>query len=43
MKIRGDTLIQGLCYRNTDAIIDVKLGDTDTDNYRFELMVTLMA
>ena len=32
----------GLWDRHTDAIIDVKLGDADTESYRFETMVGLL-
>ena len=32
----------GLWDRHTDAIIDFKLGDADTDSYRFEPMVGLL-
>ena len=37
----GDILIRVLWYRQNNAIIDVKLGNTDADTYRFEPMVTL--
>ena len=31
---RGDVMIRGLWYRQFDAIIDVKLGDSDADTYK---------
>ena len=36
MKTRGDVIILGLCERQTDAIIDIKLGDADAETYRYE-------
>ena len=42
METMGGVLIRGLWDRHIDAIIDVKLGNADTDTYRFALMVTLM-
>ena len=38
----GDVLIWGLWEQQTDAIIDVKIGDTGTDTYRFEQMDKLL-
>ena len=38
---KGDLIIWGLWYRHTNTIIDVRLGHTDADNYRFDPMVTL--
>ena len=35
VKIGGDVMIWGLWDRQTDAIINVKLGDADADTYRF--------
>ena len=43
METRGDVLIQGLWYRHTDAVINIKIGDADADTYRFEPMVTIVA
>ena len=43
METRGDVLIWGLWESQTDAIIDVKFGDTDTDTYKHELMDKLLA
>ena len=40
---RGDVMIRVLWDQQTDATIDVKLGDTDTDSYIFEPMATLFA
>ena len=42
METRGDVLIRGLWDRQTDAIIDVKIGNADADTYRFEAMVMLL-
>ena len=42
MEIISDVLIQVLWDRQTDAIINVKFGNTDTDNYRFDPMITLL-
>ena len=42
LKTRGDVIIRGLWDRQTDAIINVKLGDSDTDTYKFEPMETLL-
>ena len=42
METRDDVLIRGLWYRHTNTIIDVKIGNTDTDTYRFEPMLALM-
>ena len=36
METRGDVMIRGLWGQQTDAIIDVTLGDADADSYRFE-------
>ena len=43
METRGDVPIRGLWDRQTYAIIDVKLGDADTDTYRFESTKNLLA
>ena len=43
MEIRGDVLTWRLWDRQTNTIIDVKLGNTDADTYRFEPMVTIVA
>ena len=40
---QGYVLIRSLCYRHTDAIIDVKLGDTHEKIYIFEPMSALLA
>ena len=39
---RGDVIIQGLWDRNSDAIIYVKLGDSDADSYKYDTMPALM-
>ena len=36
-------MILGLWDRQVDAIIDVKLGDTDTDTYKYDTMTKLLA
>ena len=38
----GGVLVRVLWDRHIDAIIYVKIGNADTDTYRFLLMVTLM-
>ena len=38
LETRGDVLIQGILEHQTDAIIDVKLGYSDVDTYRFDPM-----
>ena len=43
METRGDVRIRGLWDRQTNSIMDVKLGDTDVYTYRFEPMLTLLA
>ena len=40
---RGDVLIQILWELHTDAMIDIKLGDTDAYTYRFEPMEKILA
>ena len=42
-KIRGNVMIQGLWDCQVDTIIDVKLGDSDTDMYKYEPMTALLA
>ena len=37
-----DVMIQGLWYLQVDTIIDVKLGDSDTDTYTYEPMTALL-
>ena len=39
---RVDVMIQGLWYRQADAIIDVKLGESDTDSYKYEPMAAIL-
>ena len=39
---RGDVMVQGLWYRQVYAIVDVKLGDADTDSYKYEPMEALL-
>ena len=39
---RRQEVIRVLLYRQTNAIIDVKLGNSNADTYRFEQMVTLL-
>ena len=36
-------MIQGLWYGQFESIIDIKLGDTDADSYKYEPMVVLLA
>ena len=40
---RGDVMIRALWDQQTDAIIDIKVGDVEGDSYRFETMVLLWA
>ena len=40
---RGGAMIQGLWDRQVNAIIDVKLGETDTDTYKYKPMTSLLA
>ena len=35
-------MIRGLWYRQVDAIIDVKLGDSDVDTYKYYPMTALL-
>ena len=35
-------VIQGLLDRQAEAIIDVKLGDSDSDSYKYEPMAALL-
>ena len=35
-------MIRVLWYRQADNIIDVKLGDADTDSYKYESMAVLL-
>ena len=39
----GDAVIQGLWYQQVEDIIDIKLGNSDTDYYKYELMTELLA
>ena len=41
--MRGDMMVQGLWDRQVDAIIDIKLGDADTDSYKYEPMEVLLS
>ena len=41
--MRGDVMIQGLWYRQADAIIDVKLGDADAVLYKYDPVAALLA
>ena len=34
-EILGDVMIQGLWYQQVEAIIGVKIGDADTDSYKY--------
>ena len=43
METMGDVIIWGLWEHQTDAIIDVKFGDTGTDTYTHEPMDKLLA
>ena len=36
-------MIRGLWYLQVEDIINVKLGDSDTDSYKYELMEALLA
>ena len=40
---RGDVTFQSLWDRQVDAIIDVNIGDADTDKYKYEPMPSLLA
>ena len=40
--MRGDVIIQGLLYLYVDVILDRKLGDYDTDTYKYEPMTSLL-
>ena len=40
--MRGDVIIRVLWDVQTEAIIDVKLGDADTDYYKYEPMTALL-
>ena len=42
METRGDVIIWSLWGRQTDAIIDVELGDTDMNTYRSETVQKLL-
>ena len=42
-EIQGDVMIQGLWNRQVNAIIDVNLGDTDADTYKYNPMTALLA
>ena len=39
---RGDVMIRGLCNRQVDAIIVIKLGDSDADTYKYEPIISLL-
>ena len=39
---RGDVIVRGVWDRQVDAIIDVKLGDSDADTYKYEPMTVLL-
>ena len=43
METRGDILTRGLWESQTDAITDVKFGDSDADTYRKEPTGKLLA
>ena len=36
-------MVRVLWDRQVDAIIDVKLGDADTDSYKYEPMIAILA
>ena len=36
-------IVQGLWYRQTEAITDVKLGDDDVDSYEYDPMAELLS
>ena len=40
--MRGDVMIQGLWDHKFEAIIDVKIGNTDDDSYKDELIAALL-
>ena len=42
METRGDVMIRLLWDRQTNAIIDIKLSNSDADSYIFEPMVALL-
>ena len=39
---RGDVMVRGLWDRQVDAIIDVKIGDADSDMYKYEPTTALL-
>ena len=41
--MREDVMVEGLWDRQVDAITDVKIGDADTDSYKYESMAALLA
>ena len=43
METLGDVMIRGLWGIQIYAIIDVKLGNADTDTYRYDTMAELLA
>ena len=36
-------MIQGLCYRQAESSIDIKLDNPDADSYRFQSIAELLA
>ena len=40
--MRGDMTIQGLWDPQANAIIDIKLGDSEVDYYKYEQIVALL-
>ena len=40
---QGGVVVWGLWYRQADAIIDVKLDNSDADSYKYEPMTALLA
>ena len=36
-------MVQGLCYCQVNTIIEIRLGDTDADSYKYEPMSALLA
>ena len=39
----GDVMIQGLGNQKAEAIIDVKINNTDADSYKYDTMAALLA
>ena len=42
METTGDVLVRGLRHRQTDSIIDIKMGNNDGDTYRLYTKAKLL-